>query len=112
MSESMVGRVAVVTGVSRRAGIGFAIARTLLESGMSVFIQSWTAHDAGQPWGSDSAGMAGVIAALRRYGDRLDHMEADFVLPDAPAATVNRAVQLFGHVDVVVANHASSSGSQ
>jgi 3-oxoacyl-[acyl-carrier protein] reductase len=112
MSDAMAGRVAVVTGVSRRAGIGFAIARTLLESGMSVFIQSWTPHDAEQPWGSESEGIVGVIEALREHGGRLEHVEADFALPDAPAATIDRAVQVFGHVDVMVANHATSSGRQ
>jgi 3-oxoacyl-[acyl-carrier protein] reductase len=112
VSASIAGRVALVTGVSRRAGIGFAIARKLLESGMAVLIQSWTAHDAEQRWGSDLRGMRGVVESLRQYGDRLEHVEADFVLPEAPAATVNRAVQLFGHVDVLVANHATSSGTQ
>jgi 3-oxoacyl-[acyl-carrier protein] reductase len=108
----MAGRVASGTGVSRRAGIGFAIVRTLLESGMGVFIQSWSAHDAERPWRSDAEGMGGVVEALRQYGDRLEHVEADFALPDAPAAAVERAVQVFGHVDVVVANHATSSGTQ
>jgi 3-oxoacyl-[acyl-carrier protein] reductase len=48
---SLAGRVAIVTGVSRQAGIGFAIARALLQSGMTVMIQSWTDHDSQQPWG-------------------------------------------------------------
>ncbi len=39
-------------------------------------------------------------------------MEADLALPASPAAVVERAVQLFGHVDVIVANHARSSGKQ
>lgn len=112
MTTSMAGRVAIVTGVSRRAGIGFAIARDLLESGMTVLIQSWTADDAEQPWGRDSVGMPGVIDALQHHGGRLAHIEADFALPEAPAAVVARALQLFGHVDVLVANHATSSGKQ
>ena len=45
-SDALTGRVAVVTGVSRRAGIGFAVCRRLLELGASVLAQSWTAHDA------------------------------------------------------------------
>jgi 3-oxoacyl-[acyl-carrier protein] reductase len=112
MTASTAGRVAIVTGVSRRAGIGFAIARNLLESGMTVLIQSWAAHDAAQPWGIDSMGMPGVIEALREHGDRLEHIEADFAKSETPAAVVDWAVQLFGHVDVLVANHASSSGTQ
>jgi len=112
MTTSMAGRVAIVTGVSRRAGIGFAMARDLLASGMTVLIQSWTAHDAEQPWGRDVVGMPGVIEALRQYGDRLEHTEADLALPGTAAAVVHRAVELFGHVDVIVANHARSSGTQ
>ena len=112
MTTSIAGRVAIVTGVSRRAGIGFAIARDLLESGMKVLIQSWTAHDAEQPWGVDPAGMPGVLEALRQHGECLEHVEADFALPETPAAVVDRAVELFGHVDVLVANHATSSGTQ
>lgn len=33
IKEPLAGRVAVVTGVGRRAGIGFAIARELLAAG-------------------------------------------------------------------------------
>ena len=35
-------RSALVTGVSRRAGIGFAIARRLQDAGAQVFIHGWT----------------------------------------------------------------------
>jgi 3-oxoacyl-[acyl-carrier protein] reductase len=35
-------RTALVTGVSRRAGIGFAIVRRLQGAGAQVFIQGWT----------------------------------------------------------------------
>jgi hypothetical protein len=44
-------RVAIVTGVSRRAGIGFAIARRLLRDGHRVLVHSWSAvdHEHGQP---------------------------------------------------------------
>jgi 3-oxoacyl-[acyl-carrier protein] reductase len=112
MTTLMVGRVAIVTGVSRRAGIGFAVTRDLLASGMKVLIQSWTAHDAEQPWGRDAVGMPGVMEALRQFGGCLEHIDADFALPGTPAAIVEKAVQLFGHVDVMVANHATSSGTQ
>jgi 3-oxoacyl-[acyl-carrier protein] reductase len=109
IEQSLAGRVAVVTGVSRRAGIGFAIARELLAAGANVLVQSWTPHDAGQPWGEDPAGMAGVLDALGGVGERLAHMEADFAGAAAPAAVIGRAADTFGHVDVLVANHARSS---
>ncbi|WP_372662108.1 SDR family oxidoreductase [Amycolatopsis kentuckyensis] len=103
------GRVAIVTGVSRRAGIGFAVAAELLAAGASVLVHSWSPHDAEQPWGTDPVGDAGIVDRLGGEGDRLRHVAADFADPRAPAKVVAAAVAAFGAVDVVVANHARSS---
>jgi 3-oxoacyl-[acyl-carrier protein] reductase len=90
-------RVAVVTGVSRQAGIGYAIARRLLDDGLSVLIHSW-------PQPEDA-----VIAGLGGLGPRLAHVEADFADPLAPARVIDAAVTTFGGVDILVANHARES---
>ena len=102
------GRVALVTGVSRREGIGYAVASRLLALGAQVFVQSWVAHDAAQPWGADPGGIAAVLAGLRTLGGRVEHIEADFAAPDAPAAVVGAACAAFGHLDLLVVNHARS----
>jgi NAD(P)-dependent dehydrogenase (short-subunit alcohol dehydrogenase family) len=103
------GRVAVVTGVSRRAGIGFAVARRLLAEGASVFCQSWSPHDAEQPWGSDSLGQDGVIQALAAPEGRMAHVELDLAEAANAARLVSTAADRFGHVDMLIANHARSS---
>ena len=107
MDAPLTGRLAIVTGVSRRVGIGFAIAQRLLADGASVFVQSWTAHDEAQPWGADDD----IDALIRSLGhsDRVGHLEADFAEPDAPAQVVAAAHERFGGVDILVANHARSS---
>lgn len=105
---NLTGRVAVVTGVSRTAGIGFALASQLLADGASVFVQSWTPHDAEQAWGADPDGIEGVLAALGEP-DRVGHLAVDLADPDAPGAVVAAARDRFGPVDVLVANHARSS---
>jgi 3-oxoacyl-[acyl-carrier protein] reductase len=87
-------RNALVTGVSRRAGIGFAIARRLEEAGAQVFTQGWTPHDAAQPWGADET----VTPSI----------EADFADPGAPARVVTAARAEIGPLDVLVVNHARS----
>jgi 3-oxoacyl-[acyl-carrier protein] reductase len=74
-----------------------------------VLIHSWSAHDTAQPHGAEPGGVQAVIDALGGLGPRLAHLEANFEDPDAPASVIARAVDLFGAVDVLVANHAHSS---
>jgi 3-oxoacyl-[acyl-carrier protein] reductase len=93
-----------VTGVSRRAGIGFAIARRLLLDGSSVFAQGWTPHDATQPWGADPD----AAAALAELGGPVRYLEADFADPEMPGVVIEGARDAFGHVDLLIVNHARS----
>ena len=110
--QPLAGRVAVVTGVSRRIGIGYAIARRLARDGAAVFAHHWAPHDAEQPWGADPLGGAGVIEALRAEvtGARIEGAAADFIHPAAAFTVMDAAAEAFGHVDILVANHARSSG--
>ncbi|KAB2861332.1 MAG: SDR family oxidoreductase [Anaerolineae bacterium] len=105
-STKLAGRVAIVTGVSRRIGIGHAIAKRLLEMGADVFVQSLTRYDAQMAWGADN--IENVLTELRTIGPRVEHLEADFLDPHAAEQVVSAAVQAFGHVDMLVANHAYS----
>ena len=104
MSGPLAGRGALVTGVSRRAGIGFAVARRLQELGADLFVHGFVPHDAGQPWGSDPAGVPALAADVGAQA----HVECDFADAAAPAACVAAAAAALGHVDVLVANHAMS----
>jgi 3-oxoacyl-[acyl-carrier protein] reductase len=100
-------RAAVVTGVGRRAGIGFAIARRLLASRASVLIQSWTPYDM-EAWGADPGEVDAVVAELRGIRGEVEHVEADFADPAAPVEVMKSARAAFGHVDVLVVNHTRS----
>jgi 3-oxoacyl-[acyl-carrier protein] reductase len=97
---------ALVTGVSRRAGIGFAICRRLLRDGATVVGHGWTYHDAEQPWGGDA--IDELVAELHDLGD-FHHLEGDLAGPDEPADAVRRAGELVGPLDALVANHARSA---
>lgn len=99
-------RVAIVTGVSRRAGIGFAVARRLLAGGHRLLAHSWAPADE-EAGLADPAGTEDVLAELRRAGD-VAHLAADLGDPGAPAAVVAAAVEAFGAVDALVVNHAVS----
>jgi 3-oxoacyl-[acyl-carrier protein] reductase len=101
---TLAGRGALVTGVSRRIGIGYAIARRLRDLGASVFVQGFAPADASQSWGADPAGVAGLAEELGAAGSAA----SDFMDPDTPAALIETAAAALGHVDVLVANHAMS----
>jgi 3-oxoacyl-[acyl-carrier protein] reductase len=108
--RSLTGRVALVTGVSRRIGIGMAVAGRLADLGADLFLTSWTAHDRDQPWGADPGGVDAVLAELGTGREtRIEHLEADFLDPEAPGRVLAAAVAAYGHVDVLVCNHARSS---
>ena len=99
----LAGRNALVTGVSRRAGIGYAIARRLLEAGTAVFVQGWTPHDERQSWGAEPGGTESVASGLG-----VPFVEADFADAEAPERVVAAAAEALGQLDLLVVNHARS----
>jgi 3-oxoacyl-[acyl-carrier protein] reductase len=117
----LAGRGALVTGVSRRAGIGYAIVRRLRELGAHVYVHGFEPHDGeavktasraprgrspqeGEPHDGEAVKTAALAAELGAVA----HGEHDFADPDAPAACVDDAAAAVGHVDILVANHAMS----
>lgn len=103
------GRVALVTGCSRRIGIGFAIADRLAGLGADLFIHSYAPYDALQPWGADPEGVPRLLSDLQSHGGRVAHLAADLADPEAPERVISAAVQSFGHIDILVANHTYST---
>src|SRR5215472_12465386 len=94
----LAGRAAVITGVSRRRGIGFAIARRLAAMGANLFLQSWSAYDAAQPWGSDPDGPRALVRDLSRIGIKVESVEADLRDSKSPGHLLTAAVRSFRHV--------------
>jgi 3-oxoacyl-[acyl-carrier protein] reductase len=107
------GRVAVVTGVSRRAGIGYAIARRLAALGASLFLHQFAPHDRDQPWGADPGGPRRCSPASPPPAPTTSPACGTWNStwpPRTRRPAHRRGRQAFGHLDILVCNHARSGG--
>jgi 3-oxoacyl-[acyl-carrier protein] reductase len=108
------GRAALITGVSRRTGIGYAVARRLAALGASLYLHHYLPHDRDQPHGADPGGtgavVAGVRAALAGPGASVYDRQLDLGFPDAPGQLIQAAAEACGHLDILVCNQARSGG--
>ena len=106
----LAGRTVLVTGVSRRVGIGHAIACRAADYGASIVAHHYRPHDASQPWGADD--IDAVMASIRTHlvgPARLIDIPADLAAPGEPVRVVEQAAVAAGHLDALVCNQAMSS---
>ncbi|MBB2965045.1 SDR family oxidoreductase [Methylobacterium sp. R2-1] len=92
MDLGIMGRAAVVTGAS--TGIGLAVARELVENGVSVLIVA-----------RDERRLEVAAAGLRRHSQaKIASLALDVASPGAGDRIVNAAVSSFGALDILVNN--------
>jgi 3-oxoacyl-[acyl-carrier protein] reductase len=92
VSLSLVGKAALVTGGSR--GIGAACVRLFREAGARVAFNYRSRQDAAETLTRECGGPEVCLA-----------VEQDLARPDDGRALVRRAVEAFGRLDILVANH-------
>src|ERR687893_610823 len=84
-------RVAIVTGAAR--GIGFAVAERLSRAGARVLVAD-----------VDEEGAVAAVERLREGGAEAVEVAADITKPEEVGAMVERAIDEFGKLDVLVNN--------
>lgn len=110
-SLPLAGKTALVTGVSRRRGIGFAVASRFAALGASVFIHHYRPHDLDHPWGGDDLDelrgeLRGALQPGARFGDASADLRDAVEIP----GLIDAAAGLTGRLDILVCNHAKSGG--
>jgi 3-oxoacyl-[acyl-carrier protein] reductase len=105
--RSLSGRIALVTGASRRIGIGAAIARALAANKADVFITYYRPYDVKQPWNSAEGDVDSLLAEMRSYGVRTGHLELDLSDPAAPATLFDAVEKELGMPHILVNNAAA-----
>ncbi|MGN7457713.1 SDR family oxidoreductase [Paenibacillus pasadenensis] len=100
------GRAALVTGVSREAGIGTAICRALAEGGADLFYTHWRAYDAEEGCGLQEGWPDRLQQELEGIGVRAGQMEADFMDPDVPLQVLDEAERALGRLPSIIIHNA------
>jgi len=98
--------VALITGVSRKKGIGFSVAKILAQNGYDLFLQGFPSFDATKQWGVDSGGLTAIGEELKETGSRVETLECDFSFKQAPNQVIAAGAKAFSHLDVLIVNHA------
>jgi 3-oxoacyl-[acyl-carrier protein] reductase len=107
--EGLRGRVALVTGASRRRGIGGAICRALAGEGADIFFTHWGPFDRTQPVGEDPEAPNALCEELRGMGVRAEGMELNLSHPDSPERLLDAATERVGPVSILINNAAYST---
>ncbi|KAK6841720.1 hypothetical protein PG987_002580 [Apiospora arundinis] len=90
--KPLAGKVALITGAGR--GIGRGIAMELGKRGASIVVN----------YAKSSSAAEEVVASLAKLGSKSVAMQADISVPTEVASLFSRAMEHFGHIDIVVSN--------
>jgi 3-oxoacyl-[acyl-carrier protein] reductase len=103
---NVAGKTAIVTGVSRRRGIGAAVALALARAGVNLFITYYRPFDALAYKQNDPKEATAILDAIRAPGVAVAHMEADLADSSTPSMLFDAAEKHVGKVDVLINNAA------
>lgn len=103
--------VALVTGASRKIGIGASIAKTLAQSGWDVVTTYWRPYDQSMPWRSQADEAQDIIRQVQTLGSRGMGIEADLSDTRVPQKIFDQVEEAFGPVTALVMSHCHSVDS-
>lgn len=103
----LTGKIALITGASRRNGIGAAVAHAFASAGADIAFTHWTSYDA-LTYGSSTSEPAALADELRALGSRVEAIECDLSHAGAAAHLFDHIETMLGPVSILVNNAAYS----
>jgi 3-oxoacyl-[acyl-carrier protein] reductase len=100
--------IALITGVSRTAGIGAGIARKLAADGWNIAFTYWTPYDARMPWGTQPNDIAALENEL---GASTSSIPADLEQPESAHQIFKAVNKSLGPISALVLSHCESVNS-
>lgn len=110
-SRPLSGRVALVTGATRRQGIGAAICRELARAGATICFTVWPSYDRTMRWGVGNDEPIELREEIIATGVRCEIFTVDLSLPDTPRELLSDVTRSFGKPTILVNNAAYSTES-
>ena len=101
-SGDLGGRVALVTGVGRRRGIGSAVCLALACRGADVVLSYWKAYDREMPWASDEDEPEALLRQLRAAGVGAEGIEMDLSRSDSARLLLDATEERLGKSSILV----------
>src|SRR5438874_819885 len=103
-TKPLQGRIALVTGVGRRAGIGAAICREIAKNGGDVFFTYWQQYDKKTHSEKRENDPAAMAAELSQFGGRVGSVEIDLSVPDSAEKLFQGVANELGTPAIVINN--------
>src|SRR3954454_8028751 len=103
------GQVALVTGASRRQGVGAATCRALAARGADVAFSHWRPYDKTFPWAGTDDEPETLERALTTLGVRAAAIEWDLARADTVESLLDTAEARLGPITILVNNAAYST---
>src|ERR1700731_2440887 len=97
-------RLAIVTGASRRRGIGAAVCLALARTGADIFFTHWIPYDRRMPWGAEEEEPDLLQKLIRALGVRCEHMMVDLAEIGAPQRIIQTVQAQLGAASILVNN--------
>ena len=103
------GKIALVTGASRRQGIGAAICRALAAQHVHIAFTHWQPFYRVQSYGADEDGPSALAQELEAFGVQVVAIEANLAEPTCPERVLQQTIDAVGYPHILVNNAAHAT---